>query len=131
MNGQKLTNLADPSSAQDAVTKQYAEQAFYANTTTLDQIEAPTASVSMNSQKITDVLPGTLSSDVMTLGQSSSLAFGVMYAANTISSISYPFAVPFTAVFKPTVPTGATEVVTLPQDGVLKVAVSGTYKIDV
>jgi hypothetical protein len=44
-------------------------QAFYLDTTRLDQITAPTASVSLNSQKITNLLDGTTATDAVNKGQ--------------------------------------------------------------
>ena len=63
MNGHALTNLLDPIATTDAVTKQYvddnfytqtsADNRYYLNTTTLDNITAPTAALSLSSQRIT------------------------------------------------------------------------------
>lgn len=47
LNAQKLTNVADPENAQDATTKLYVDNKFYVNTTTLNEILAPTGVLSL------------------------------------------------------------------------------------
>jgi hypothetical protein len=55
-----------------------------------------------------------------------------MYTGSNItSSISFPFAVPFASVYKPTAPAGAPNWVSLDSDGVLIVEIAGTYRVDV
>lgn len=51
----------------------------YFDTTRLDQITAPTASVSLNSQKITNLLDGTANQDAASWGQVQSLIQGVRW----------------------------------------------------
>lgn len=55
MNSNRITNLQDPSSAQDAVTKAHADATFYANTVTLNNITAPSGTVNLNNQSIANV----------------------------------------------------------------------------
>ena len=74
--------------------------------------------------------PGTLAGDVLTVGQSTSLAFGVMYTTSNLTSISYPFVVPFGSIFKPTAPVGGSDVATLTNDGVISVTTAGIYKLE-
>lgn len=49
IGGFKITNAGAPSIGTDLVTKAYVDGAFQGINTTLDQIPAPVASVSMNS----------------------------------------------------------------------------------
>lgn len=65
LGGHNITNLLDPINSTDAVTKQYvddnfytqtsADNRYYLNTTTLDNISTPTGALFMNSQRITHV----------------------------------------------------------------------------
>lgn len=89
MNSQKIINLADPTNTQDAVTKNYADTQSTADrsranhtgtqlaatisdfdtqvrTSRLDQLTAPTGSVSLNSQKIINLLDPTGNQDAAT-----------------------------------------------------------------
>ena len=75
---------ADPTSLLQASTKQYvdnkiglvttgitqaqADLLYYKNTVTLNNITAPTGALAMNNQKITGIINGVLSTDVMTKG---------------------------------------------------------------
>lgn len=66
MNTHKITNLLDPVLPDDAVNKQYIDSNFYTqtagdaryyqNTTTLDQITAASADVTLNTHKITNLV---------------------------------------------------------------------------
>lgn len=60
LNSKKITNLLDPTLAQDAATKNYID------TKTLDTIADPVANVSMNSHKITNVTNPTAAQDAAT-----------------------------------------------------------------
>ena len=48
MNSYKITNLGVATSNGDALSRQTGDGRYYLNTTTLDSITAPTASVSVN-----------------------------------------------------------------------------------
>jgi hypothetical protein len=76
LNSKKITNLLDPTLAQDAATKNYID------TKTLDTIADPVANVSMNSFKITNLLNPTAAQDAATKNyvDNGSLYF---YAINT------------------------------------------------
>ncbi len=74
--------------------------------------------------------PGTSSGDVLTVGQSASLAYGMMYTNSNLTSITYPFTVPFGSIYKPTVPSGGSATTNLESNGVLSVSVAGVYKIE-
>ena len=65
MNNYKITNLADATATTDAVNQQYADSRYYLNTTTLDNITAPSADVSLNSHKITNLANATLATDAL------------------------------------------------------------------
>ena len=76
MNSQKLTNLATPVISTDAVTKQYvdsnigisqstADSIYYRQTVHLNEILAPDGSLSLNSQKLTNLANATLSTDAL------------------------------------------------------------------
>jgi hypothetical protein len=88
IGGFKITNLGTPTASADAATKAYVDSAITAGTVSLtgdvtgsgvvgtpfattftlrlDQITAPTASVSLNSQKITNLATPTLTTDAAT-----------------------------------------------------------------
>ena len=66
MNNQKITHLANATSATDALNLQTADSRYYANTVTLNNITAPTNDVSLNSYKITNLATPTASNDVCT-----------------------------------------------------------------
>jgi len=76
LNSQKITNLATPTLNTDAATKAYvdsnagitqanADLRYYLNTVTLNNISAPTSSLSLNSQKITGLADATLATDAL------------------------------------------------------------------
>ena len=65
MNGYKISSLSDAVSGMDALNRQTADARLYLNTTTLDSITAPNASVSLNSNKITNLLDPTLATDAL------------------------------------------------------------------
>ena len=52
LNSQRIINLADPISGNDAMNKATADNTFYLNTTTLNNITLATGSVSINSNRI-------------------------------------------------------------------------------
>ena len=52
MNYQLINNLADATSATDALNRQTADGRYYANTTPLEQITIPTGNLLMNSHRI-------------------------------------------------------------------------------
>ncbi len=65
MNSNKITGLANATNGTDAMNKTTADGRYYTNTTTLDNITAPTASVSMNSHKITNLANATADTDAL------------------------------------------------------------------
>lgn len=86
-NGEKLTNLAAPTSGTDGVNKNYVDAKtwttsvitdFAAAVTAfrLDQFAVPTSSVSMGSQKITNLATPTLATDAVTKAYADSLVGG-------------------------------------------------------
>jgi hypothetical protein len=78
MNNFKIINLDTPTASSDAVTKAYvdsnvgisqtsADARYYLNTSTLDTITTPTASLSLNSQKITNLADAILGTDALNI----------------------------------------------------------------
>ena len=65
MNSQKITSLADATTATDALNRQTGDARYYLNTTTLNSITAPTSSVGLNSQKITSLADATAATDAL------------------------------------------------------------------
>ncbi len=65
MNSQKITNLANATSGADAMNKTTADARYYAATTALNSITAPTAALSMNSYKITSLADATSATDAL------------------------------------------------------------------
>ena len=59
-------NAVVPTNPKHLVAKEYVDNNFYDNTTTLDNITAPTGSLSLNSQKITSLATPTSNSDAAT-----------------------------------------------------------------
>ena len=59
-------NAVVPTNAKHLIAKEYADNNFYTNTTTLDDIAAPTASVDLNNQKITSLATPTSNADAAT-----------------------------------------------------------------
>lgn len=59
MNSQKITGLGNATLATDALNRQTADGRYYLNTTTLNSITAPSASLSLNSQNIINLLDPT------------------------------------------------------------------------
>jgi len=49
MNSQKITSLGNATTGTDALNRDTADNRYYANTTTLNSITAPTGSLSLNS----------------------------------------------------------------------------------
>lgn len=72
INSHKLTNVTDPSGAQDASTKNYVD------TRTLNNFVAPTADLSINSHKLTSVTDPTAAQDAATKA----------YVDNTINGLA-------------------------------------------
>jgi len=68
MNSQKVTSLATPTASTDGATKGYVDTNFYLNTTTLNNITAPSGNLSLNSKKITNLANGTASGDAVNVG---------------------------------------------------------------
>jgi hypothetical protein len=66
MNGYKITNLLDHSTNNTCLSLGSADSRYYFNTTTLNNIANPTASLSMNGQKITNLATPTASTDTAT-----------------------------------------------------------------
>lgn len=77
MNSHKLTSVTDPSSAQDAATKNYVD------TRKVTDLTAPTSAFSMNSQKITNLATPTADTDAANKG----------YVDNAISGLDWKTAV--------------------------------------
>ena len=77
MGSHAITNVATPTNPSDAATKGYiddnfytqtsADARYYLNTTTLDNITAPTAALSMDSQRITHVANAVDPTDALNL----------------------------------------------------------------
>lgn len=65
LNSYKITNLGAATSDSDALNRLTADGRYYANSTTLDNITAPTGSVSLNSSKITDLANATADTDAL------------------------------------------------------------------
>lgn len=59
--------MANATSDTDALNRLTADNRYYSNTTTLDAFELPVASVSLNSQKLINVAPGTALTDCLTV----------------------------------------------------------------
>ena len=57
--------LANATTGTDALNRQTADARYYSNTTTLDSIAAATASLSLNSQKITNLANATADTDAL------------------------------------------------------------------
>lgn len=66
MNGQLITSLGTASAGTDGLNRDTADDRYYANTTTLNDILAPTGSVSMNSQKVINLAAPTSNTDAAT-----------------------------------------------------------------
>ena len=88
MNSQKITSLADATSATDALNRQTADSRYYANTTTLNNITAPNASVDLNNQKITNLATPTTSTDGATKGYTDTQISGMTASASQIMNTS-------------------------------------------
>ena len=91
MNSQKITNLAAPTLSTDGVNKAYvdsnsgisqsnADARYYLNNVPLNSITAPASSLSMNSQKITNLSSATLATDALNMGTADS-----RYYKNTVT----------------------------------------------
>lgn len=65
MNSQKITGLADATTATDALNRQTADGRYYASSTTLNSITAPSGNLSMNSYKITSLADATTGTDAL------------------------------------------------------------------
>lgn len=76
LNSNKIINLATPTLSTDAATKAYvdsngglsqatADLRYYLNTIKLNAITAPDTSLSLNSNKITDLADATLATDAL------------------------------------------------------------------
>ena len=100
MNNYNITNLADPVLNGDAVTKAYvdsnigisqtfADSRYYLNTTTLNEIVAPTSSVQLNLQKIVNLADATLSTDALNVQTADSRYYS---NTTTLDSITAPSA---------------------------------------
>jgi len=85
-SGLKITNLGDPTLAEDAVNLDYVSNNFYANNITLDEIALANADLSLNSKKITNLSNGVSSTDAATVGQLS----GYLPSTTSLNSISVP-----------------------------------------
>jgi DNA-binding GntR family transcriptional regulator len=55
-----------PTNAKHLIPKEYADNNFYSNTVTLNNIAAPTADLSLNSHKITNLATPTANTDAVT-----------------------------------------------------------------
>ena len=65
MNLNKIVDLADATSETDALNRQSADSRYYQSNTTLNNIAAPSANMSMNSKKITNLANATQGSDAL------------------------------------------------------------------
>ena len=66
LNSNKVTNLADATSATDALNRQTGDGRYYQNNTTLDDITVATGDVSLNNNKITNLSDPTSLTDAVT-----------------------------------------------------------------
>jgi hypothetical protein len=69
LNGYKITSLANATTGTDALNQDSGDSRYYLNTTTLDNITTPTASLDMNNQKIVSIADATAAQDAYVLGQ--------------------------------------------------------------
>ena len=65
LNSQKITNLANATLDTDALNRQTADGRYYANTTVLNAITAPSASLNLNSQHITNLADAAAGTDAL------------------------------------------------------------------
>lgn len=65
MNSKIVANVADATSATDALNRQTADSRYHQNNVTLDSITAPGANVSLNTKKITNLADATLDTDAL------------------------------------------------------------------
>ena len=68
MNSNLITNVADAINGKDALNMDSGDARYYLNTTTLNDIAAPTADVTMNNHKITNLATPTQNTDAATRG---------------------------------------------------------------
>ncbi len=66
VNSYKLTNLANATTATDAMNRQSADSRYYLNTTPLNNITLPVGNVTLNNNKLTNVTDPTLIQDAAT-----------------------------------------------------------------
>jgi len=76
-----LTSVADATSATDGLNRQTADARYYLNTTTLNNITAPTAALSLNSKQITSL------ASAGTIGSSNTAATNAADVYNFVSPL--------------------------------------------
>jgi hypothetical protein len=90
---QKIINLADATTGGDALNRTTADGRYYLNTVTLNSITAPSASLSINSQKIVNLLDPTLAQDAVTLNYLQTNNYTkTQTTALTVNSFAVPIA---------------------------------------
>jgi autotransporter adhesin len=74
LNSQRIINLANPVSGNDAMNKATADNSYYANTVTLNNITLADGQVSLNSHKIVNLADGVGTNDAVNRSQLDAVA---------------------------------------------------------